>query len=238
MVIIVANTTEEIDQAFAWLSGNNFTFFTVKKDENDVKNDENKKQKKAEYDKKRYEEKKNSINSTMKKVESIEEKERDEKEEVLPLDSPSSLLSSPPHPPINYPITPFNPPLPEERGERERDDDSGAKPNLKPKPQKHQHGSAKNVLLTDEEYEKLKERFPDADDKIEAMSLYFESKGNAGKYKSHYATFLNWERMAREREQTTAASVPKAPKEKTFGDIRREMEQQKTDSFVDSFWRN
>lgn len=192
---------------------------------------------------KRYRERKKTLPSVTESVTNVtesvtEEKERDEKEGVLPLDSPSSLLSSPPHPPINYPITPFNPPLPEERGERERDDDSGAKPNSKPKPEKKRYGSAKNVLLTDEEYEKLKERFPDADDKIEAMSLYFESKGNAGKYKSHYATFLNWERMAREREQTTAATIPKAPKEKTFGDIRREMEQQKTDSFVDSFWRD
>jgi len=50
------------------------------------------------------------------------------------------------------------------------------------------------VLLTDEEYKKLVEQFgkAGADDKILNLSLYIQSKGN--KYKSHYATILNWER--------------------------------------------
>lgn len=68
------------------------------------------------------------------------------------------------------------------------------------KPKKSAYGSLKNVMLTDEEYLKLKEKFADADEKIEAMSLYFGSHGNSGKYKSHYATALNWARMAQERD--------------------------------------
>ena len=70
---------------------------------------------------------------------------------------------------------------------------------------KRAYGSLKNVMLTDEEYSALKDRFQDADDKIEAMSLYFGSHGNAKKYKNHYATALNWARMAAERDS-------KAPK--------------------------
>lgn len=107
----------------------------------------------------------------------------------------------------------------------------------KPKAVKKAYGSGQNVMLTDEEYRKLKEQFADADQKIENMSLYFSSKGNAGKYKSHYATALNWARMAAERD---AAKVPKEiPKEKSFRDLRIEMENQAKakEDVIDSFWR-
>lgn len=54
-----------------------------------------------------------------------------------------------------------------------------------------------NVYLTEEEYNKLVERFgPEgAKDRIEGLSLYIKSKGAERKYKDHYATILNWERM-------------------------------------------
>ena len=71
----------------------------------------------------------------------------------------------------------------------------------KEKPQKHQHGKFKNVLLTDEELEKLREKFPDTyEAMIDRLSYGIESKGY--KYKSHYATILNWYRRdAEEKEQ-------------------------------------
>jgi len=51
------------------------------------------------------------------------------------------------------------------------------------------------VHLTKEEHQKLVDKFGQvgADDRIEKLSLYIQSKGD--KYKSHYATILNWERM-------------------------------------------
>lgn len=56
---------------------------------------------------------------------------------------------------------------------------------------KHKYGEFDNVLLTDEEHEKLKERFPyDLDQRIERLSGYVASTGR--KYKSHYATIINW----------------------------------------------
>lgn len=60
---------------------------------------------------------------------------------------------------------------------------------------KNIYGEFKNVKLTDEEYKKLKEAnlLP----YIERLSSYMESKGK--KYKSHYATILNWSR----KEQRT-----------------------------------
>ena len=54
-------------------------------------------------------------------------------------------------------------------------------------------GEFENVLLSEEELEKLKERFPyDWQEKIDRLSVYMKSKGK--RYKSHYATILNWAR--------------------------------------------
>ena len=88
--------------------------------------------------------------------------------------------------------------------------------------QKRKFGSAKNVLLTDDEYAKLKARFVDADEKIENLSLGIASKGY--KYKDHYATILNWAR--RDAEKQTAQ--PQKQPETTFGDIRNYFEAAET----------
>mgnify|MGYP003309224012 CR=1 FL=1 len=65
-----------------------------------------------------------------------------------------------------------------------------------PKPTKsvkHKYGEYKNVLLTDDELDKLKTEYPsDWEDRIERLSSYVESTGK--KYKSHYATIRNWAR--------------------------------------------
>ncbi len=56
---------------------------------------------------------------------------------------------------------------------------------------KQPYGDFKNVNLTDEEFEKLKEK-PNYEKFIQDLSLYKESSGK--KYKSDYATILNWMR--------------------------------------------
>ena len=61
---------------------------------------------------------------------------------------------------------------------------------------KHKYGEYKNVLLTDEELSKLKERFSDYEIRIDRLSEYIASKGV--KYKSHYATLLSWARREKE----------------------------------------
>ena len=67
------------------------------------------------------------------------------------------------------------------------------------KPVKHRYGEYKNVLLSDDELEKLKERFPqDWERRIEDLSLGIESKGY--KYKSHYAAILSWARRDEARK--------------------------------------
>lgn len=55
------------------------------------------------------------------------------------------------------------------------------------------YGEFENVNLSEEELEKLKGRFPyDWQERIERLSSYMQSKGK--RYKSHYATILNWAR--------------------------------------------
>lgn len=79
---------------------------------------------------------------------------------------------------------------------------------------KNIYGEFKNVRLKEEEFEKLKEKFPaDYKDRIEALSVYMRSRGKT--YKDHYATILNWAR----KEQKDKDAQPKPiepPKYKVF----------------------
>jgi hypothetical protein len=63
-----------------------------------------------------------------------------------------------------------------------------------PVPAKHQHGEFGNVMLTDDEFAKLCSKCADADSLITELDQYIESQGKTKKYKSHYATLLNWSR--------------------------------------------
>ena len=72
---------------------------------------------------------------------------------------------------------------------------ASAKPSpALPVPAKRPHGEFGNVLLTDEEFSKLCSKCQDADALITELDQYIESQGKTKKYKSHYATLLNWSR--------------------------------------------
>ncbi len=73
------------------------------------------------------------------------------------------------------------------------------------KPQKHKYGEYKNVLLTDDELQKLRDELPDADGMIERLSAYIASTGKS--YKSHYATIRNW--AARDKLNPPRVDKPK-----------------------------
>lgn len=83
-------------------------------------------------------------------------------------------------------------------GDAPPESESNPNPNPNPKESKRArkaekkvYGIFKNVLLTDEEYENLGQMFPGKRlDLIDKLSRGIESKGY--KYKSHYATILNW----------------------------------------------
>lgn len=72
-----------------------------------------------------------------------------------------------------------------------------------PKPVRHKYGEYQNVLLTDEEYEKLKSEIPEYKDMIERLSSYIASSGK--KYKNHLATMRNWYR----KENPNGKTEPK-----------------------------
>jgi hypothetical protein len=57
---------------------------------------------------------------------------------------------------------------------------------------KHKHGEYNNVLLSDDDLEKLKAEFTDWEERIERLSEYIESKG--AKYKNHFVTIKAWAR--------------------------------------------
>ena len=67
------------------------------------------------------------------------------------------------------------------------------------KPVRHKYGEYKNVLLSDEDLEKLQTEFPyDYEERIEKLSSYIESTGKT--YKNHLATIRNWARNEKPKE--------------------------------------
>lgn len=74
--------------------------------------------------------------------------------------------------------------------DKEIEKDKKDKPS---KPHRHKYGRYKNVLLSDEDIEKLKTEFPnDYEDRIERLSEYKASTGKS--YKNDLATIRNWAR--------------------------------------------
>lgn len=77
-----------------------------------------------------------------------------------------------------------------------------AKKAKKPKKERHKYGEYKNVLLTDDDFEKLKTEFPsDYEQRIESLSEYMESSGKS--YKNHLATMRAWSRKDKPKKEKT-----------------------------------
>ncbi|MGI2336213.1 MAG: Lin1244/Lin1753 domain-containing protein [Dehalogenimonas sp.] len=75
------------------------------------------------------------------------------------------------------------------------------------KPLKQKYGEFENVFLSDEEYRKLKTKFPaDATERIENLSAGIASKGY--KYKDHYAAILAWARRDEEKTGGKQHGIP------------------------------
>lgn len=84
----------------------------------------------------------------------------------------------------------------EEEKEEEKELEIDKKKSVK---EKKPYGEFNNVLLTDEEYQKLKTRFIDYETRIQKLSSYIASSGK--RYKSHYATILTWANNETKKEQ-------------------------------------
>ena len=91
--------------------------------------------------------------------------------------------------------------------EKEEDKKLSKDNKKKPKSVKHKYGDYNNVLLSDEELEKLKAEFPDWQDRIERLSCYMASTGKP--YKNHLATIRNWAK--KDGVQTSAPVKRKEP---------------------------
>jgi len=90
--------------------------------------------------------------------------------------------------------------------EKEKEKDIGIrKKNKTKKETKKKHGEYLNVLLSESDYQKLVEEFPnDHADKIERLSSYMASTGKS--YKNHLATIRNWAK----KDNTAVVAKPSA----------------------------
>lgn len=87
----------------------------------------------------------------------------------------------------------------------EEDKDKDKKKNISKKPIRHKYGEYNNVLLSDEDLNKLKTEFAaDWQQRIQRLSEYIASSGKS--YKNHLATIRNWAR----REKPARAAVKPA----------------------------
>lgn len=74
----------------------------------------------------------------------------------------------------------------------------------KANPIRHKYGEYKNVLLSDEQMEKLKTEFPnDYQERIERLSEYCESSGKT--YKNYLATIRSWARKEKSEPKNASS---------------------------------
>ncbi|MFL4616991.1 helix-turn-helix domain-containing protein, partial [Staphylococcus aureus] len=75
---------------------------------------------------------------------------------------------------------------------------------LKDKTIRHKYGEYKNVLLSDDQMEKLKTEFPnDYQERIERLSEYCESSGKT--YKNYLATIRSWARKEKNEPKNASS---------------------------------
>lgn len=87
----------------------------------------------------------------------------------------------------------------------DKDIDKDKNKSISKKSPRHKHGEYQNVLLSDDDLEKLKAEFPaDWDRRIQRLSEYMASSGKS--YKNHLATIRNWAR--RDKPAAKAAAKP------------------------------
>ena len=73
------------------------------------------------------------------------------------------------------------------------------------KPIRHKYGMYNNVLLSDDDLEKLKSEFADWEQRIERLSEYIASTGKS--YKNHLATIRSWARKEKPDKKVGANGI-------------------------------
>ena len=94
------------------------------------------------------------------------------------------------------------------------DIDKDKNKSISKKSPRHKHGEYQNVLLSDDDLDKLKSEFPsDWDQRIQRLSEYMASSGKS--YKNHLATIRNWAR----RDKPAAKAAAKSAGEQDMTDL-------------------
>lgn len=99
----------------------------------------------------------------------------------------------------------------------EGESEPNGSPSPPSKPHKKKYGEYKNVLLSDEELQRLKEEIPNVNEMIERLSSYIASKGT--KYKSHYATIRNWHKREADVKPQQQIKTDKPDYSVSFSDL-------------------
>lgn len=95
---------------------------------------------------------------------------------------------------------------------------------------KNTYGQYGNVQLTDEELQKLKDEFPDWQDKIQHLDDYIAT--HSTKYKNHYLVIKTWERNSVKRNSPQQFS-PITP---TPATNQQEQQEQAVDPYLMAMW--
>ena len=96
----------------------------------------------------------------------------------------------------------------------------------------HKYGEYKNVVLSDEDLEKLKSEFPDWQQRIERLSEYIASSGK--KYKSHLATIRSWARKDKAKPGGKKPEINASESERLSAEIMaRELEERTENDGLD-----
>ena len=92
----------------------------------------------------------------------------------------------------------------------ESESESESKSKRDNAPAKHAYGEFDNVLLTDAELDKLKNRLTDWAERIERLSQYLKNKPKKH-YESHYATILTWAAKDAKEDERNGAKQGGSP---------------------------
>lgn len=80
------------------------------------------------------------------------------------------------------------------------------------KPTKHKHGNYQHVLLTDDEYQKLQERFPnDYQKRIQNLDDYLQQHADKH-YSDHYLTIIKWS----QKDDSQKAKIAPVQQKKSY----------------------
>ena len=88
----------------------------------------------------------------------------------------------------------------------------------KQKPTKHKHGQFQHVLLTDDEYQKLQDRFSDIEQRIQNLDDYLENNRKKH-YDNHYLTILTWARKDDEAKAQQKPTPAQTKRTYTFTEV-------------------